>query len=208
MDHEQVFNKHRHSIRLPGYDYSAEGSYFITLVTHEREHLFGEIVDGEMRLNEFGKIVREEWERSTMSRKEIELDMDEFVVMPNHIHGIVHIFKVDNDSEFLTGTDDWPIASLGDGEYRVRAYGHTPLPQSVGFHSPSKTLGSMIRGYKSSVTTRINTLRGTPREKVWLRNYYEHIITTEKEYENIVNYICLNPLNWGLNDEYGDRKGV
>lgn len=211
---------HRRSIRMQEYDYSAGGGYFITLVTHQREHLFGCVVEGEMRLNAYGKIVREEWLRSSIIRKEIELDMDEFVVMPNHIHGIVYICENDRvcgkgdrpeepdasgaraygqKMNKLTGKGDRPVAS---GESGVRAYGHTPLPVPSGFRSPSKTLGSMIRGYKIAVTTRINALRGSPGQPVWLRNYYDHIIRSEKDYENVVNYIYMNPLNWDVKDEY------
>ena len=106
----------RRSIRLPEVDYSAEGGYFITLVAFQREQLFGEIVDGVMRLSDYGRIAREEWQRSAIIRKEIELDMDEFVIMPNHIHGIVHIFSTDNN-----GKGNRPDVS---DELGVRAYGN------------------------------------------------------------------------------------
>lgn len=196
MEQGQVFKKHRHSIRLSGYDYSAEGSYFITLVTHEREHLFGCIADGEMRLNDYGVIVREEWLKTKEYRPNVELIDDEFVVMPNHFHGIVHIIESETQS------------CKSDDEQLVRAYSHTPLRVHDKLTSPSKTLGSMVRGFKAAVTTRINTLLCTPGQPVWLRNYYEHIIRSEKDYENIVNYIYLNPLNWDIKDEYGVGTGV
>ena len=83
----------RRSIRLAGYDYASEGGYFITIVTKGRVCLFGEVINGEMQINDFGKIVYEEWFRSKEIRQEIELDMDEFVVMPNHIHGIMQIIN-------------------------------------------------------------------------------------------------------------------
>jgi putative transposase len=82
---------HRRSIRLAEYDYSSEGGYFITIVTQDRECLFGEVIDGEMHLNNFGKIVWEEWYRTAKLRPNIVLIEDEFVVMPNHIHGIIWI---------------------------------------------------------------------------------------------------------------------
>lgn len=78
---------HRRSIRLQGYDYSQPGAYFITIVTHTRACLFGEVVEREMRWNEWGKIVREEWLRTGYIRPNVELDA--FVVMPNHIRGII-----------------------------------------------------------------------------------------------------------------------
>ena len=88
---------HRRSIRLPGYDYSEAGSYFVTLVTHQREHLFGQVVEEKMILNSFGRIVEEEWMRSASIRKEVKLERDEFVVMPNHFHGIVTIDYPDDE---------------------------------------------------------------------------------------------------------------
>ena len=82
---------HRRSIRLPGYDYAQEGAYFITLCTHNREHLFGEIGNGEMVLNDLGKIVHDEWNHTSIIRPTIELG--EFMVMPNHFHGIIIIHE-------------------------------------------------------------------------------------------------------------------
>lgn len=87
--HIQTFN--RRSIRLKDYDYSTEGSYFLTIVTHNRECLFGQIKNGCIKLNDFGEIISEEWNKSTNIRKEMLFKQDEFVIMPNHIHGIVHI---------------------------------------------------------------------------------------------------------------------
>ena len=82
---------HRRSIRLPGYDYTRPGAYFITIVTHERAHLFGRVADGCMRLNALGEIVREEWFKTAELRPYVRLHDDEFVIMPNHIHGIIRI---------------------------------------------------------------------------------------------------------------------
>ncbi|MCS6938245.1 MAG: transposase [Roseiflexus sp.] len=82
---------HRRSIRLPGYDYTQPGAYFVTIVTHCRTHVFGEVVDGDMRLNAWGDIVRDEWFKTAQIRPYVQLRDDEFVVMPNHIHGIIWI---------------------------------------------------------------------------------------------------------------------
>ncbi len=90
---------HRRSIRLKGYDYTRPGAYFITMCTHQRAHLFGEVVNGVMHLNALGEIVRAEWFRSADIRREIVLYPDEFVIMPNHIHGIVWIVNVDDDGD-------------------------------------------------------------------------------------------------------------
>ena len=199
---------HRRSIRLPGYDYSAEGEYFVTLVTKDRECLFGEVIDEEMRLNESGKIVKEEWLKTTVIRSNVETLEDEFVIMPNHIHGIIRIFgeSIDGQNEVQVGEQQDAGMSRGDLQEEknvfVRAYSYTPLQNPNRFRSPSKSVGSIVRGFKTSVTTLINTLRGTPGKPVWLRNYYEHIITTDKEYVYIVNYIQENPMNWVCGDEY------
>ena len=91
---------HRASARLKGHDYSFPGAYFITLVAFQREMLFGEIVNGEMILNPRGEIIQEEWFASTAIRKEIRLFPEEFVVMPNHIHGIVWIGAVPDHGIF------------------------------------------------------------------------------------------------------------
>jgi REP element-mobilizing transposase RayT len=88
---------HRRSIRLKGYDYSQAGAYFITICTQDRAGLFGEIVDGEMRLNEYGQIVRDEWFHTAVVRPCVVLYPDEFVVMPNHVHGIIWIVDTDAD---------------------------------------------------------------------------------------------------------------
>ena len=85
----QPDNHNRRSIRLPHYDYTSAGAYFVTVCTHNRAFIFGNIVDGEMRLNSVGRIVEEEWLRSSIIRGEVELDV--FAIMPNHFHGIVFI---------------------------------------------------------------------------------------------------------------------
>jgi len=169
---------HRRSIRFPEYDYASEGGYFITIVTHERANLFGEIIHGEMKLNAFGKIVTDEWFHTTQLRPNIELFEDEFVVMPNHVHGIVWI------------TD--PV----HGNAPVGTYRDTPL-----LRSPSNTVGAIVRGFKGSVTTRINIQRHAQGVPVWQRNYYERIIRDEQDYEAIANYIYNNPLSWETDDE-------
>jgi REP element-mobilizing transposase RayT len=163
--------KHRRrSIRLPGYDYSQAGAYFVTLVTWQRESLFGEVVNGEMILNDVGKIVQEEWLRSEQIRDELRLDV--YVVMPNHFHGIV----------ILNGD--------------VGATGRSPLHDDVPRGPAPKSLGALIAGFKSSVSKRINILRETSGIPVWQRNYYEHVIRNEHEFRKIWNYIEANPANW------------
>ena len=162
---------HRRSIRLRNYDYSRAGAYFITVCTDGRELLFGEVIDGEVELNELGRIAAEEWLKSARIRIEIELDA--WVVMPNHVHGIVII------------TD-----GRCRGDRLVAPSG--PRPRS---------LGAMMAGFKSAVTKRINTMRGTPGASVWQRNYYEHVIRNESALDRIRQYIADNPARWSEDPE-------
>ncbi len=164
---------HRRSIRLKEYNYSEEGEYFITIVTQNRIHLFGEISSEEMRLSPIGQIVQEEWLKTPSIRHEIELGS--YVIMPNHFHAIVHI----------TNTEP----SRGD-----RPVAPTKRPGLT-----KKSIGSLVAGFKSSATIRINRHRGLPGVPVWQRNYYEHIIMSDDEYGRIDAYINSNPANW-LND--------
>jgi putative transposase len=186
MTTPQSSSRHRRSIRLPGYDYSSEGLYFVTIVTHERESLFGNILDGEMCLNPLGDIVREEWLRSPQIRAEIELD--EFVIMPNHFHAIFSIIR----------TGDRPVAPTTNPVTNTTM----PVAPTKQPGPPPKSVGSFIAGFKSSVTKRINLLRHTPGLPVWQRNYYEHIIGTDREYDQIAEYIFSNPQNWQSDSEY------
>lgn len=170
-------NHHRRSLRLKDYDYTQAGAYFITICTHNRECLFGNVMDGEMQLNETGRIVADEWVKSGEIRNEIALDV--WVVMPNHLHGIV-IFAD-------------PIGAHGDAPLR-------PPGRAVLFRPP-KSLGSMIAGFKSATTKRVNQSRQSPGGKVWQRNYYEHIIRNEQSLARIREYIINNPLQWELDRE-------
>ena len=178
---------HRRSIRLKGYDYTRPGAYFVTICAHNRECLFGEVVDGEMVLNEYGEIVREEWFRTAQVRPYVELFEDEFVVMPNHIHGIV-----------------WIVDDVDDtvGAQRRCASTTKPKPGGVPPNNVAPgSLGAIIRSFKSAVTKRINALRGTTGAPVWQRNYYEHIIRDDRALNAIRRYIAENPLRWHL-DRY------
>jgi REP element-mobilizing transposase RayT len=180
---------HRRSIRLRGYDYARPGAYFVTICTRERECLFGDAANGAMNLNEYGKIAYEEWIRSATIRHEIRLD--EFIVMPNHLHGIV-------------------ILTDGRGSHSVGATGRSPLqpahePQTFRPGPPKNSLGSFIAGFKSATTQRINRIRGTPGMSLWQRNYYEHVIRNEDELNQIRTYISENPLKWELDENHPNR---
>jgi len=174
---------HRRSTRLPGYDYSQPGAYFVTICTRNRECFLGEIIAGEMRLNDLGRIVANEWVNTEKIRCEITLA--EWVIMPNHLHGIV-----------LIGNHPSVVGAYGHRE--VRAYGHTPL------RSPSKNLGAMVRGFKSAVTQQINHHLNTPGQPFWQRNYHEHVIRNDADLNRIREYVTDNPTRWDRDKLFRD----
>lgn len=186
---KNVFREHhRRSIRLKGYNYSRPGGYFITICTYHREYLFGDIVNGKMQLNPIGLIVEDEWQKTPFIRPTTELGP--FVIMPNHIHGII-VLNDDRRSESQFAPTDTPFA-------------HT----TGKFISPSNTIGAIVRGFKSASTKRINEMRQTRSVPVWQRNYYEHIIRNEKDYNAICDYITNNPLQWQYDLENLDKKDL
>lgn len=195
---------HRRSIRLKGYDYAQAGLYFITLCCHNREHLFGKIINGNMILNDAGNIANGCWLKIPKHFPNVILH--EHIIMPNHVHGIIELVGANHhspDNNALQNILDGNVANHhlpnnietenilnGNGVvFNNGAKNVSPLPVS-----PSKTIGSVIRGYKIGVTKwmRINTNV----YDVWQRNYHENIIRNEQSYETISNYIINNPQKW------------
>lgn len=190
---------HRRSIRLKGYDYTQPGAYFVTMVTHHRDEIFGKIINGEMILSPLGKIVQEEWFRSGEIRKEIQLFDDEFVVMPNHVHGINWIIPVGADGvrPGVMGAYHAPQPMRPDETDVPPHNGRMPsAPTHASLRRAPRSLGSFIAGFKASVTSRAG--RELNMTGIWQRNYYEHIIRNDRELHNIGWYIQNNPLNWQL----------
>lgn len=191
---EQKF--HRRSVRLQGYDYASQGLYFVTVCTKNRECLFGDIVDGEMRLNEEGRIVEECWMDIPKHFLNVNVDHDVFVAMPNHVHGILAIDDVPTGGRRGKAC----LASDAGGNCRGVAC-YAPTGERMSEISPrSSSLGAIIRSFKSAVTKRINNLWGTSGETIWQRNYYDHIIRNEAILERLRTYIQENPAHW-LEDE-------
>jgi REP element-mobilizing transposase RayT len=189
---------HRRSIRLRGYDYSQAGAYFVTICAKDRTCLFGEVVDGVMVLNPIGKIVDDEWRLSATLRDEIELD--EWVVMPNHVHGIVVIDGCRRDDPPRTDRrGERPVAPTTtdpDPTNDPTRTGHAPTTNGVACGPKPRSLGAFIAGFKSAATKRINELRGSPGIPVWQRNYYERIIRDDGALNRIRQYIIDNPAKW------------
>ncbi len=201
----------RRSIRKKGWDYTAAGCYFVTCNTHQNRPLFGIVVNGQMVLNEAGRIAAEEWYKSAQIRDEIELD--EFVIMPNHVHGVVRIVGATGRSPFTSGgTGDLPVAApTGDlpvaaptGDLPVAApTGDLPVAAPTGdlpvARTPRlfpKSLGAFIAGYKGAVGKRINERRQSPGAVVWHRNYWDVIVRDEQALARIREYIRCNPQNY------------
>lgn len=173
---------HRRSIRLKGYDYSQAGLYFITICCQDRAYLFGNVVDGQMVLNDAGKIANDCW--LEIPNHFPNAVLHEHIVMPNHIHGIIEIVVgAENFPPDKIGANDTIGVNDGNG-----ANDYSPL------RSPSKTIGSIVRGFKIGVTKWMR--QNTDVLYIWQRNYYEHIIRNEQSYQNISEYIINNPVKW------------
>ncbi len=174
----------RRSIRLPNYDYSRSGIYFVTICTHQKQCLFGEIDRGTMFLNQIGNIVRSEWLKSARIRKEIELD--KYVIMPNHLHGIVNHHN------------DLKIGDQGAINYEGAIL--APL-QDISRGRKPRSLSSFVAGFKSSVTKRIKVFCTQPDPRIWQRNYYESIVRNERHLNQVRQYIIDNPQKWSEDTE-------
>ena len=170
----------RRSVRLKTHDYTEPGASFVTICTWKRECLLGEVRDGKVILSGLGEVVREEWLRTALARPLVTLD--EFAIMPNHIHGIVSI-------------RDEGKARLAPTTARFRR----PLPGS---------LPVIVGAVKSACTNRINVMRQTPGLSLWQRNYYEHVVRSESELARVREYIVMNPTCWDEDSENPNQVGA
>jgi len=179
------FKHHRRSIRLKGYDYSQEGACFVTICVKNGEPILGEIIDGAMRLNNWGQIVDFEWRLTEHLRRNVILD--EYQVMPNHFHGIFWILN--------KHVENFQVSSkriLLQHPFRKI---HKHLPTTFG-RPPKGSLGVIVGGFKSAVTAAVNDLEETPGASFWQRGYYDQIIRNERHLQNVRRYIKNNPANW------------
>ena len=188
---------HRRSIRLQDYDYSSEGAYFVTMCTQNRECLFGEIVNGQMILNEYGKIVEQCW--NDLPNHYDNIALDAYVIMPDHFHGIIFIVGAIQES-FNASVNSVDSVNAVDSINSVGAIHELPrLKQRQQQRQQQRRkmlLPKIVGRFKMNSAKKINQMRNTPGISVWQRNYYEHIIRDEKSLENIRNYIINNPLQW------------
>ncbi|WFP49393.1 transposase [Methylomonas sp. EFPC3] len=184
--------RNRRSIRLKNYDYAQAGFYFVTVCTHQKACLFGAIRNGAMVKNALGRIVECCWNEIPAHFPNVESDA--FVVMPNHVHGILVINVGENDCS-------WGVRAKNLSPVQAKNFSPLQTASTVVdvYHRPrgtSKTLGSIIRGFKIGVSkwAKGNTQIGT----VWQRNYWEHIVRNEQQLSLIREYIFNNPAQWEL----------
>ena len=160
----------RRSVRLQGHDYRSSGAYFVTICTVEKQPLFGMICDGSVQLNELGQIADNCWKQIERIRSGIAIDA--YIVMPNHIHGILHFSMED-----VTENTPTAVRDLASG-----------------------SLGAIVGQYKSIVTKQCRFLPRPPPHPIWQRNYYDHIIRSAASLEKIRQYIFDNPARWEEDD--------
>jgi putative transposase len=184
----------RHPLRLPEYDYSLPGGYFVTVVTHHRRCLFGEVARGEMRLSEIGEMVAATWQSLP---NYFNVILDEWIVMPNHFHGIIMI----------------PDDNLSTGRRRGEAAGKfltpkqaTDPPAASPLQTPNGTisgsLGAIMQTFKSMTSRRFHAIAGHSSTPLWQRSYYDHILRSDDDLRLTRQYIQDNPTTWEKDEEY------
>ncbi|MBM4067082.1 MAG: transposase [Planctomycetes bacterium] len=174
----------RKSLRLKEYDYSRLGAYFITICTYEKECIFGKVENEYMLLNQFGKIVLEFW--NNLPERYANIKLDSFVIMPNHVHGIIKIIDT------VGAIHELPLQTANTNQKTKRR--RMLIPKVVGY-------------FKMNSAKQINTIRNSTDIPVWQRNYYEHIIRNENKLNKIREYIHNNPLKWHLDRDNPGRTG-
>jgi len=191
----------RKSVRLRGYDYSQAGAYFVTICAHDRMCLFGKIVGGQMRLNDAGSMVQTCWDEIPAHFSQIETDA--FVIMPNHVHGIIVIHDgVGPANDTGTAT---PNICTGTACCAPTSAPTHRDPVIDKFKRPvAGSIPVIVRSFKSAATRRINEIHSSPGAKLWQRNYWERVIRIDTELNCIREYIHNNPAQWGLDKLFVD----
>ncbi|MBF8265070.1 MAG: hypothetical protein HW384_934 [Dehalococcoidia bacterium] len=196
MVNTEIFEYNPHSSRLKGYDYTQPGAYFVTICTYARMCFFGEIKEGKMFLNKYGDIVHSCWHAIPHHFPDVK--RSSFVVMPNHVHGIIIISKLlppsvpcvetrhVEDPRFIGAVSETKVSQNTNEEFQK------PVPNS---------LPTIIRSFKSAVTKRLNELGENLPVTVWQRNYYEHVIRDKKELNRKIQYINSNPVKWEMDED-------
>ena len=179
--------RHRRSIRLPGYDYSQPGAYFVTICTRGRSCVLGDVSEGVVRLSKSGQIAQDTW--MWLGSQYLYVELHEYVIMPNHLHGLIMIHDVAGrgGSRAAPATDSMAPLELGDD----------PISDMI----KVKPMGELVGAFKTVSTKQVNLLRGSPGAQLWQRGFYEHVVRKPREIDRLRTYIVQNPLKWEL-DEY------
>lgn len=197
--------RNRKPLRLKDYDYSQDGCYFVTICTKDRINYFGEIIDGKMELNDYGKIAEKLWKG--ISNQFSNIILDEFVIMPNHIHGIIMII---ND---FAGN---PSKEKSLKAINAKSNTNNDFPKNIPkMYSLQKTehrskmlLSKIIQAYKKTVSIRINNVNKKSGIKIniWHKSFYDHIIRNGNDLQNTQAYIFYNPVKWEFDKENLNNK--
>lgn len=181
----------RRSIRLHGYDYGLQGMYFVTICTHHRKLLFGEITNGKMLLSPFGDMAHQEWEK--IPERWPHITLGAFQVMPNHLHGILIIERPASNRMIMSNEspEEYPFSKL---QWATRP-----------------VLGQVLGAYKSMVFKACRDyyqeqFPGVGLDNIWQRGFFERIIRNEVMFRNVTNYIIKNPKKWELDMLYSNKK--
>lgn len=186
-------NKYRiESTRLKNWDYSANGYYFVTICTDNMQRIFGKVIDGKMVLSDVGKIAESELLKSFEIRAELFCEI--YCVMPNHIHVLVRIKNVNEETHGSASVTINNNIFSADG-FNKNISAKADKRDGVAYRVP-KSISSFVAGFKSSATKKINEFRNTPKLPVWQERFHDHIVRNEEEFNRIRMYIKNNPLKW------------
>jgi len=173
----------RKRTHLPDHDYAAAGAYFVTVCTHGRECRFGDVVNGLIRLNAIGEVVATVWQ--DIPRHFPNVGTDEFILMPNHLHGILIFFGHEDDP----ATESRPPRARMPGPKRA-------------------SLASIIGAFKSSASRHINAATSARISPLWQRGYYDHVVRSDDALDRVREYIRNNPLSWALDEDNPSKHVV
>jgi putative transposase len=179
----------RKRLRLEDYDYSQPGYYFVTIRAGNGVEVFGEVKNFEMKLNQFGKIAEKCW--LDIPNHFLDVVLDHFVVMPNHVHGII-IIKENSPPSSVMAKNFWPLRWMGD------VGGSVPWQTKL-----SRSLSSIVRGFKIGVTKGVHDVGES--NFYWHRSFHDHVLRNEIELNNIRGYIKNNPRNWEIDRNSHDE---
>ena len=197
---------YRRSVRLQSYDYSHTGAYFVTICTEEKRCRFGAIVNGESQLNNLGQIARQMW--LTLPKRFHDVTLDQYVVMPNHVHGIL----IPTPTDYYTHADSY--APKVPERFQTRKtkdagainLAPTRLVGQAGAINLAPTLGEVVRTFKALVTYHIRK-SGIP-DFAWQRGFHESVLKNEKHLAYVRQYILDNPSRWTEDNLFPEQKGA